>query len=389
MTSTFYPPYHLGGDATHVKYLAEELVKIGHEVHVFYSKDAYMIKRRNLPKITESQGVFTNQFESRLNFSPYFVYLFGNSPEIIRKFNLLVKEIRPDVVHHHNISLLGYRIFSSSSSCLNLYTAHDYWLICSQNNFFINGTRECTGPSCITCALRRKRLPQLWRYTRGFKKALNKIDLVIAPSNYIQERLTEQINNKSVVISNFVPYPPKNISQASYSNYYLFVGLLEKHKGIINLIKIFCKSHNKIGAKLLIVGNGSLKTYIQHYIRQYSLDNFILFIGSVSTDKLYSLYKGACALIVPSIWPETSSLVVMEALSVGTPAIVSNMGALPEIMRKVDNSLIFTNFDELENILINFPKNNIDKNKVTSIYGENFSPKVYLDRYIKSIEALQ
>ena len=45
MTSTFYPPYHLGGDATHVKYLASELVKRGHEVHVMHSLDAYNLKR--------------------------------------------------------------------------------------------------------------------------------------------------------------------------------------------------------------------------------------------------------------------------------------------------------------------------------------------------------
>ena len=45
--TSFYPPYHLGGDATHVKYLAEELAKKGHEVHVLYSLDAYQIKRKN------------------------------------------------------------------------------------------------------------------------------------------------------------------------------------------------------------------------------------------------------------------------------------------------------------------------------------------------------
>ena len=37
MVSTFYPPYHLGGDAVHVKYLADELTKAGHEVHIIHS----------------------------------------------------------------------------------------------------------------------------------------------------------------------------------------------------------------------------------------------------------------------------------------------------------------------------------------------------------------
>ena len=44
MASTFYPPYHLGGDAVHVRYLAEELVRRGHEVHVVHSLDAFALK---------------------------------------------------------------------------------------------------------------------------------------------------------------------------------------------------------------------------------------------------------------------------------------------------------------------------------------------------------
>ena len=41
MVSTFYPPYHLGGDAVHVQYLAEALAERGHEVPVqFYPADS-------------------------------------------------------------------------------------------------------------------------------------------------------------------------------------------------------------------------------------------------------------------------------------------------------------------------------------------------------------
>src|SRR2546430_12299608 len=45
MTAAFYPPYHLGGDANHVRYLAEALVAQGHEVHVEYSPAALALKR--------------------------------------------------------------------------------------------------------------------------------------------------------------------------------------------------------------------------------------------------------------------------------------------------------------------------------------------------------
>ena len=58
-TSTFYPPFHLGGDAVHVKYLAEELVKRGNEVHVIHSLSAYLLKRGAL-KNSQQEEPLTN-----------------------------------------------------------------------------------------------------------------------------------------------------------------------------------------------------------------------------------------------------------------------------------------------------------------------------------------
>jgi len=386
MTSTFYPPYSIGGDATHVKYLAEELVKIGHEVHVFYNRDAYEVKRRNLPQIVEPQDIFLHEFKSNSNFSPYAAYFFGNSPAIYKKFNALVKQIRPDIIHHHNISLLGYNILKNHGTSANVYTAHDFWLVCPQNNLLRNG-KECNVPSCFTCSLKSKKPPQLWRYYRNFKEAVGNIDLIIAPCEYLQRRIAQEINVRSEVIRNFAPLPPNHISRTSYSDYFLFVGGLEDHKGIMNLLEVFRKSQHRIGAKLLIVGRGSLRTRIKQFIREYSLDNLVIFLGSVPSEELYSLYQNAYALIVPSIWPENSPLVIMEALSVGTPSIVSNMGGLPEIVRTGKCGLIFNNFEELSNILINFPKTNCDRGRILNVYKENFSPGIYVNRYLKSIEA--
>ncbi|MDY6917297.1 MAG: hypothetical protein SVP26_05030 [Chloroflexota bacterium] len=44
-TTTFYPPYHIGGDALDVKWLAEDLATRGHEVHVMHSVEAFAPKR--------------------------------------------------------------------------------------------------------------------------------------------------------------------------------------------------------------------------------------------------------------------------------------------------------------------------------------------------------
>lgn len=100
-TTSFYPPYHIGGDAIHVAYLSRELVARGHEVHVLHSVDAYRLKVKEKRASTEkNDGVHVHSCKSPFGrLSPLSAYAMGRSP--------YVEEISPEVAHHHNISLLG------------------------------------------------------------------------------------------------------------------------------------------------------------------------------------------------------------------------------------------------------------------------------------------
>jgi glycosyltransferase involved in cell wall biosynthesis len=114
-----------------------------------------------------------------------------------------------------------------------------------------------------------------------------------------------------------------------------------------------------------------------------SLNDKISFLGFVDSKKLYSLYSNALALIIPSIWPENAPLVALEALSVGTPIIVSNRGGLPEIISKVNMNLVFNNFSQLKEILLNFSKKDFSRSEIKRIFEQNFSPLAYVEHYIK------
>jgi glycosyltransferase involved in cell wall biosynthesis len=138
MTSSFYPPNHVGGACLQTKYLSEELAKAGHEVHVFYSLDASSAKKKWQAQ-NEQQGlVHIHTVKTPFNTTAYAAYLLGCSSPITKKFQKLVKEIKPDVVHHHNISLLGFPILKKTGDYLNIYTAHDYWLMCQFTRFHKN-----------------------------------------------------------------------------------------------------------------------------------------------------------------------------------------------------------------------------------------------------------
>jgi glycosyltransferase involved in cell wall biosynthesis len=398
MTATYYPPFHVGGDAIHIKYLSEELAKIGHEVHVMYSLDAYNYKKSRFfgeRKISKddmnSQGVFIHTLRSPLGIADiYLTYLLGNSRHVNKEFNKLIETIKPEIVHHNNIFLLGYKILKKHRNYLSLYTAHDYSLICQRYDLLRNGKQVCNKKSCLSCVIRSKRPPQLWRLRNDFKNWINDIDVIIAPSNFMKDKLAEELDVRIEHIPNFVPPPPQKIKDSGYSNYFLYVGVLERHKGILDLLEVFKRYSDEINAKLIIVGKGGLEKQIKEFITKHNLQNKILFLGWVDTEMLWSLYKDALAIVMPSIWSENNPLVALEALSVGTPVIGSDQGGIPEIVEKVDKRLIFRagDLEDIKRVLVEYDRRKYSVEKVKAVYEKWYSVDGYISGYFDILDRM-
>jgi glycosyltransferase involved in cell wall biosynthesis len=386
LTSSFYPPYHLGGDAVHVKYLAEALAKRGHEVHILYSLDAYEVKTKKRPELKKDNDLICHHpIETFKSHSAYSAYFLGNSDTILRKFRALTKEIKPNVVHHHNVSLLGYGIIEKNGNYKNLYTAHDYWLVC-QKSSLLKKSSICVKKTCAHCSLMNGRVPQIWRRQEAFKRAISSVDLLIAPCNFMKDALLSRSLSVPIkVLPNFVPLPPSKIAPSGFSNFFLYSGVLERHKGILDLINLY--ANNKSLPTLLITGKGSLSNEITCLLRENNLQDRVKLLGWIDNNQLFQLLNDANALIMPSLWPENSPLIAIEALSVGTPVISSNMGGLPEIVGKVDNSLIYNNSQELLKLLGGYSKK-IPKSQVKEAYFQNFSSDIYVKKYESFLETI-
>ncbi|MGA2785652.1 MAG: glycosyltransferase [Candidatus Bathyarchaeia archaeon] len=385
-TNSFYPPYHLGGDANHVRYLAEELAKRGNEVHVIHSLDAYRVKRKNIPQSCESRGVILHTIETRFSRSAYEVYAFGASNRVTDCFRDTVRIVKPDIVHHHNISLLGYKILERCGSYMNLYTAHDYWLICPQSNLLRYGRQICNKASCTFCGLYYRRPPQVWRYRPAFKNAINQIDSLIAPCNYMRQKITRKFPVRAVTIPNFVPNPPNRISSSGFSRFLMYAGMLEQHKGVIALLNAYKELAMQTNLKLVIVGDGKLKQKLRELIRQQDLSGSVYLLGWVDSDLFSALLKDSASLVIPSIWPENAPLVALEALSVGTPVMASNLGGLPEIVSYLDPQLVFSwerwgDFDRAISYCLS--RNSQLRRKARQVYLEHFTAKSYISSYLK------
>jgi len=392
MTTTFYPPYHLGGDAIHVYHLSNELAKRGHEVHVIHLLDFYYFKRKEKPKdrYENHENVFIHSTKSPLgNLSLVSAYVFGKSSYIDKSVEKVVKEVKPNVIHHHNISGFGPSILRYEAPMI-LYTAHDYWLICPMNDLMKYNGSVCNGFNfCIICPLLSRRPWQIWRYVKDINKIIKKVDTIITPSSYMKKKLQEfGIDKQIETLPNFVIKPAKS-GELLYKYkfpYFLFVGVLERHKGILELVKVFIEIKDKIGAKLLIVGDGALKEKIDKIVVRNNCQDKIKLLGRIDNEvSLSTLYANALAVIIPSICPENNPLVALEALANGVPVVVSNQGGLPEIAEKIDELLIFDDFEELKRILLEFDKTKYSAASLINIYERYFSPVEYLKNYLKML----
>ncbi len=330
MVTTFYPPYHLGGDAVHVRYLAEALAGQGHEVHVEFSPAAYRLKREGLP--VEPKGeediVQLHPIPSRLGtVQPVGSYLFGQSPSVTRFHARLMHTVRPDVVHHHNISLLGLGVLGGARPERTLLTLHDYWIRCPRSDLLKYGRHPCDSPTCLRCSLVSGRPPQIWRSRRAWK-GLRRIDLAIAPSRFMARAMEKEFPGPILHIPNFAPDQNPEGRTWDPGDYYLYVGVQESHKGVMDLAEVAAR--HPTGPSFIFVGTGTHEKRLRK-LQDDGLTN-IEIRGRVESAQLADLYRNCRAVVIPSLWHENSPLVAIEALSWGAPLLVSNRGGLEELV---------------------------------------------------------
>jgi glycosyltransferase involved in cell wall biosynthesis len=122
-------------------------------------------------------------------------------------------------------------------------------------------------------------------------------------------------------------------------NFFLYVGALEKHKGIFDLLKAFARIKKDIwDYRLLIIGSGSQEERLQKSITSMKLRGKVHAIGTVTNEELVNYLQRARALVIPS-QIDSLPLVFGEAVQTSTPLVVTDVGDLGTLVR--DNRLGF------------------------------------------------
>jgi len=367
-----------GGSERYYFDLAENLKAHGHEVIFFAMKH-----EKNIP--CEQEKYFTDFVQTeKITFNLAglkSVFKLWWNFEAAKKINQLIQDEKPNLVHLHNIS---HQISPSILRVIKKYklptvmTMHDYKLVCPNGKMFTHGKvcEKCQGQNYFNClknkCVKNSFLASLATFKEMFlhhkilKIYEKNIDLFMAPSEFLKNKMIswgwpkEKIIHLPYFINSilssrveadvksaetegskdsstpFAPLIPVGMTKEK-KNYILYFGRLSKEKGIDTLIEAM---RDLPGIKLKIVGTGPEKENYELRIMNYGLKN-IETLGYKSGQELNEIIANAKFIVVPSVWYENYPMSVLESYALGVPALVANIGGLPEMIPNQDKNFIF------------------------------------------------
>jgi len=397
MITTFYPPYNFGGDGIFVQQLSNELAGRGHQVDVIHCVDSYqLVSGDREPKSYELHpGIRIHGLKSKLGLlSPLLTHQTGFPFLKSKKLQKILKQDF-DVIHYHNVSLVGGPKLLGLGRGIKLFTMHEYWLTCPNSLLYKYDNTVCTKKQCVACQLVHKHPPQWWRYSRLMQNECAHIDTFIAPSRYLQTHHRKAgITQPILHLPNFVPASgpgpgaeQQSVGDTDEKGCFLFVGRLERLKGAHTLIDPFKRYRE---ATLLLAGDGTQEEDLRHAVRD--LDN-IRFLGRQNHLQLQSLYRGAVAVIVPSLWVENHPLVILEAFRAKTPIIARNIGALKEIVEESKGGILYDTEDQLVAAITRLREDPALREELGengyATYLQKFTTDVHVEQYLDLINRLK
>ncbi len=344
-------------------------------------------------------GVHIHTLKSGLGIlSPLATQMTGQPVFKARALREVIESVDTDVVHFHNISLVGGPgVLHMGKQAVRLMTAHEHWLICPMHLLWKHGRQPCDGPDCVRCCLRGRRPPQLWRNSDiMIKNALGELDALIFPSQHtLQEHRRRGIAAPLVHLPYFLPDDWSNGIEdeepAAVPNgrpYLAAAGRLVAMKGFQRLIPIM-KYLPEVD--LRIAGTGPYEGTLRALARR--LPN-VHFEGLLGGPRLARLFHGARAVVVPSLFPETFGYVVLEAFAVRTPVVVhEGGGASLETGVQSGGGLGYQTDAELLLALRRIVHDDARRNELAdqgyALRTGDWSEAAHLDRYFALIRNIQ
>jgi len=348
--------YEKGGTERYFFSVSRALEKRGHTVSHFSMRHPDNLESPFAPffvseKRYSGRGARLDDIPAGLSFI--------RSGEAARSLKRLLEKSRPDVAHLHNIY---HQITPSIIPVLRragvpvVMTLHDYKLICPNYSLF-DGTAYCyrcrgrrfyraAATRCHEGSFAKSLLLSVEAYWQKRTRVYDGVRFFLAPSRYIRDAfIAEGFSADRVVhLAPFVPEDDPAMDSSSGASvldalpkkYIVYFGRLSPEKGLVMLLDAVARL---MRVPLVVCGDGPLRSALEERAREAK--SRVQFTGYLEKPVLRAVVGRANAVVLPSESPENAPYTVLEAMAMGVPVIVSNMGGLPELVGR-GGGVVFT-----------------------------------------------
>ncbi len=324
------------------------------------------------------------------------------------KISEKLKQGNYDVMHTHNFfPLLSPSIFEAAreAGIPSILSLHNFRLIHPNGLLYHNGKidhRSINGSAynCVWDGVYRNSKLQtavaahMIEYHRKHKTWQNLPSAFIALSEFSKQMFVDGgLPKERIFIKpNFIEDPLNNGSglkiQEKKENMFLFVGRISTEKGIQDLIE--CWIQNKIKAKLVIAGDGPLRSKLEE---KSKANPSVQWLGQISREEILQKLSVAKAMLFPTKCYEGQPLIILEALSVGCPVITSKIGNPQNMIDDGGSGLHFKTGDikdmyqKISHIYYKTENRKEMSKKARERYLQNYTPEKNLEMMLDIYKA--
>lgn len=291
--------------------------------------------------------------------------------QLDNNFAELLKQIKPDIAHIGHLNHLSTGLVDelNKQNIPIIFTLHDFWLMCPRGQFLTRSIGEannfhlCAEQQDRKCATDCYKVYfsgnkadeeqdieswSSWVHNRMIetKAIINKVDLFIAPSQYLRNRFINEFSiPESKIIFLDYGFPTEYLTQTEKSkektNFtFGYIGTHTVAKGVNDLIEAFKQIEEPATLKIYGRENGQSTKALK--LLAATAKNKIEFAGEYINHNLADeVFSKVDCIVVPSIWAENSPLVIHEAQSCKIPVITADFGGMKEYVQHKVNGLLF------------------------------------------------
>ncbi len=301
-----YPTH--GGSGVVASELAIGLAKKGHEIHIVSYATPFRLRSFHQNIFIHEVGIASYPL---FKYPPYALGLATKLVELVEAYDLELIHAHYAVPHAASAYLAKQILNSQLIKIITTLHGTDITLVGSDQSF-----------------------------RRVIKFTIEKSDGVTAVSDYLKQQTIREfdIQREIRVIHNFIDpvRPAQRRNQCDRESYAPHGEKILMHasnfrpvKRVGDVVRIFAEVHARIPAKLILIGDGPERPFIQQLIKDLKLSADVYFLGE--QDHLEPLFFCADLFLLPSE-QESFGLTALEAMNCSVPVIATETGGLPEVI---------------------------------------------------------